>query len=329
MNDRIESKSFAHEEMSSGIVVLAHGRFRLGLAPGLGGSLTHLDWSNEDGQWIPLMRRGGAAEVAGGNASRLASFVMVPFTNRIDGGRIPVTGAEAAHVPINRPTQNVAIHGFGRAAPWTILERSAARIVLEQRFAEAGNPYVYRATQTFELRHDTVTGEVAVTNLGDRPLPFGIGFHPWFDRTPAATLSLSARHAFRMDERDMPVAAIPIASVFGDDLDISREQGRHRMVIAARTPFDTPLSGWDGVAELTWPERRLRLTIEGLDALKLVHIFSPRTSAGEAPVFCVEPVSHLPDVVNRQPLASHGDMALLAPGDSLSGAMRLVPASLP
>ena len=116
MNDRIESKSFAHEEMSSGIVVLAHGRFRLGLAPGLGGSLTHLDWSNEDGQWIPLMRRGGAAEVAGGNASRLASFVMVPFTNRIDGGRIPVTGAEAAHVPINRPTQNVAIHGFAREA---------------------------------------------------------------------------------------------------------------------------------------------------------------------------------------------------------------------
>ncbi len=195
------------------------------------------------------------------------------------------------------------------------------RLRLKQAFREAGNPYDYLAEQTFELGLDDVTCSISVTNLGGTALPFGIGFHPWFDRTPEATLSLRARHAFRMDDRDMPLEPIAVGTIFGDG---GTSAGVHAMVIERQTPFDTPVSGWSGSALITWPERKTALSVAGEGALRLVHIFSPREPA----VFCVEPVSHMPDVVNRRHLAAHGDMTILEPGASMSGIMRLTPHAL-
>ena len=308
-------------EKRSNILVIANSRFSLGVAPDLGGSLTHLGWTAGGRMEVDLLRRAGEAEIATGNPSLLASFVMVPFTNRIDAGRIPLpSGSDPEHVvevPINRPTQNAAIHGFGRSAPWKVAEATATRLTLTQSFRDAGNPYDYLAEQTFELSHDDVSCRVRVSNRGRVGLPFGIGFHPWFDRTPAATLTLRAAQAFRMDDRDMPLAAVPLDIVFG----ASVLNGQYAMTIARQTPFDTPVSGWSGSAIVAWPERKTAVTIAGEGALRLVHIFSPKEPA----VFCVEPVSHLPDVVNRRHLAAYGDMTLLAPGTSMEGGMRLTP----
>ena len=148
-------------------------------------------------------------------------------------------------------------------------------------------------------------------------MPFGIGFHPWFDRTPTATVAFTASHAFRMDDRDMPLEAVPAGVMTG-----SAGQSRdHDFTVTARTPFDTPISDWTGTATITWPERRVALDITSSGAFRLVHIFSP----SEPPVFCIEPVSHLPDVINRRHLAGHGDMTLLAPDEMMTGAMRLTP----
>ena len=105
------------------IELQAHG-FRLGVLPRLGASLTHLVWTPPgaaEGAEIDLMRRATPGDIASGNPSRLASFAMVPFTNRIDGGRISFEDERGARqtvqVPINRAAQNAAIHGFGRTAP--------------------------------------------------------------------------------------------------------------------------------------------------------------------------------------------------------------------
>ena len=307
------------------IVEIRNRWFRLGVAPNLGGSITHLGWTAEGRSEVDLLRRSSAADIASGNPSRLASFVMVPFTNRIDAGRIPLLSAldtgGYVGMPINRPAQNAAIHGFGRLAVWELAQSSSSRLKLTQTFRESGNPYDYSAEQIFELNQDDVTCSVRVTNRGGVALPFGIGFHPWFDRTPAATLALHAKQAFQMDPRDMPLEPLPLATVFGDS---GTAPSAHSMVIERQTPFDTPVSGWSGQALITWPERQTALTLAGEGALKLVHIFSP----SEPAVFCVEPVSHMPDVVNRRHLAEFGDMTLLEPGASMEGRMRLTPDAL-
>ena len=299
------------------VVEIANDAFRLGILPGLGGCITHLTWRHPGGGvgFVDLMRRADADTVSGalanGNASALACFPMVPFANRIDGGRLSL-GHDPVLVPVNRPSQNVAIHGFSRAAAWTVTELGAREMRLQHAFCESGNPYTYLAEQTFTLGADRVDCTLSVTNSGDRALPFGIGFHPWFDRTPLATLSLPARWAFAMDDRQMPLEAMPLADLTG---------GADTFEIAARLPFDTPLARWDRTATLTWPERRTQLVIEGGGALRLVHIFAPASPD----VICIELVSHMPDVVNRRSLAAFGDMAMLEPGETLAGSMTLVP----
>ena len=314
------------------LIELDHDGFRLGVLPGLGGSLTHLVWSpgGAPPAGFDLLRRADAAAIASGNPSRLASFVMVPFANRIAAGRIPYDDSagqrKVVQVPINRPAQDAAIHGFGRLAAWDVLDRGARRIRLAQHFSEPGNPFEYEAEQQFSIISGTsgtsssVECRVQVTNRGVAALPFGLGFHPWFDRTPAAMLGFSAACAFRMDDRDMPIEACPVSRVSG----LEPHHGRDRFCIAGRTPFDTPIAGWNGSATLEWPERAIALDMQALGALELMHIFSPAAPD----VFCVEPVSHMPDVVNRRQLARYGDMQLLAPGETLEGGMRLTPRRL-
>jgi len=260
------------------------------------------------------MRRGDVA--AGTRPSDLACFPLVPFANRIDGGRIPLPDGGMVTVPINRPTQNAAIHGFGREVPWAIEGQSATWLHLTQIFAAPGNPYAYRAEQTFTLSPDAVDCHLSVGNTGARALPFGIGFHPWFERTAETRLAINGRCAFRMDARDMPLEPVPLASVTG---------GGTQFAPSAHAPFDTPIAGWDGVAEVRWPEKRTALRIEAQGACRLAHIFAPAAQN----VLCVEPVSHIPDVVNRRHLAQYGDMAWLSPLATLTGGMRLQPAVAP
>jgi aldose 1-epimerase len=50
-----------------------------------------------------------------------------------------------------------------------------------------------------------------------------------------------------------------------------------------------------------------------------VQVYAPAAQ----PVLCVEPVSHMPDAPNRAALAAAAPMRLLAPGEALSGSIRL------
>jgi aldose 1-epimerase len=295
------------------IAEISNGVLRLGVAPGLGGSISYATWRHPSGCEVELMRPGDAHRV-GAKPSDLACFPMVPFANRIDAGRIPLPDGTMVTVPVNRPAQGAAIHGFAREAPWRIVARLPTRIELAQEHVAPSNVYRYAAQQIFTLLPDAIDCEIAVTNTGERGLPFGIGLHPWFGRTRQTRLSVDARWAFRMDDRDMPLEPVPLASVTGGT----------DFAVVERMPFDTPLAGWDGVALIRWPERCTALRIEARGALRLVHIFAP----ADQNVLCVEPVSHLPDVINRRQLAPFGDMAWLPPLGSLAGGLRLHPAAI-
>lgn len=309
----------------SSVVEIEGDGLTIGVLPHLGGAITHVTWAPagaRESAPIELMRRGSAEDIASGNPSRLASFVMVPFANRIDAGRIPVreTGQSerVEAVPVNRPAQNAAIHGFGRLAPWAVAERTTSHVLLRQHFAEPGNPYVYEAGHRMSIGAGVIACTLSVTNRGPAAMPFGLGFHPWFDRTPEARLSFVADTAFRMDDRDMPLEAVPLDRITGH---AAQGGGAQEFVVSSRTPFDTPVAGWRGKATLTWPEHGAALDIEADAALGILHIFAPKEPA----VFCVEPVSHMPDVVNRRQLVPYGDMRLLASGQSMAGTMRLRP----
>ena len=60
------------------------------------------------------------------NASFGGAFLMAPWANRLDEGRLPVGGV-TWHLPVNRPADDTAIHGLVRDMPWQVEESGAAR----------------------------------------------------------------------------------------------------------------------------------------------------------------------------------------------------------
>ncbi|RAI58181.1 aldose epimerase [Roseicella frigidaeris] len=239
------------------------------------------------------------------NASFAGAFLMAPWTNRLDGGRLPV-GGTTYQLPINRPIDGTAIHGLLRDAAWTVQEAMPARAVLTQQgdALALGVPWSWQARLEVTLDAAGLQIGLTLTNGGALPFPFGCGWHPFFMRPPGTRLRFAATTRFARDARTLPVAAQPCDGLDGDE--------------SAYEGLDTQFAGWDGVAEIIRPDLALRLAARGAWAGNL-QVFAPAGSH----ILCVEPVSHVPDAPNRPDLARFGPLALLAPGESLEAVLRI------
>ncbi len=228
------------------------------------------------------------------NTAMAGAFWMAPWTNRLDAGRV----GDIGQVPMNRPADGTAIHGFLRDRPWKVeaATASSARLVIDA----PSEPLPCAAVLDVGLDDRGLSLALRLTNIGAAILPFGIGWHPWFVRGPATHLAFAATHRFLRDARNLPTGVAPGIGLDGDE--------------AALLGHDTHWSGWDG-----------RARIDGLDLYATgawagnLQLYVPPHLA----VLCVEPVSHVPDVLNRPQFGAHGAMHLLAPGESLAGTITL------
>lgn len=271
-----------------------------------GASLTSLKWQTPSGEWFEILHPCPPAEVArtGG------SFIMAPFTNRLDGGRFE-TPEGPVQVPLNRPEQQLAAHGFSRDRAWRFVEASDNSITLVDDFADDAIAFRYRLTQTISIGADGVTLSLNLINTGERTLPYGMGFHPWFRKESNTWLTAAAETGFARDERGFMTAAqaASLGPAFGEGIEVSTMPW-----------FDGHFAGWASRhASIEWREKSVKLDLSSTGALTNLHIYVP----DNLPILCVEPVSHVPDVHNRRDLAAHGDLAWLAPGEAIDGAMVL------
>jgi aldose 1-epimerase len=230
------------------------------------------------------------------------SFLMAPWTNRLDGGRFVVDGVEH-RMPINRPEEDTALHGFLRDMPWDVETVGDAVATLACRFDRT--PFRGTARMTVVLAPDHLALTVALVNEADGPVPMGVGWHPYFARPPGTRLHLAARTVFGRDGRNLPIAPRPTAGIVGGG--------------AAFDGLDAHLAGWDGVAELHWPDGS-GLTLQAAGAwARNLHLFAPRGGR----MVALEPVTHAPDAANRATSAAHGAMHVLAPGESLDASLMI------
>ncbi|MFT8243422.1 aldose epimerase [Roseomonas sp. BN140053] len=241
-------------------------------------------------------------EGASPNSGRAGAFVMLPWCNRLEDGRLPWPGGEA-RFPINDLPGNNAIHGLSREHPWEVAQQDEASTQLVQRIDVA--PFRYDAVLDASLDAAGLHLALRVSNRAEGPLPFGLGWHPWFRRPPGTTLQLRATHRTETDARGLPTAVVPASGVTPADTGWVGRDGQ--------------FLGWDGEAALQLEETRLLLRARGAWAAR-AQLFAPADRA----VVCVEPVSHVTDVANRPALAPWGAMALLAPGEALEGSLSLL-----
>jgi len=293
------------------LLITAQG-FTVGLLPKVGGCLTRLDWCPAPGaRSVPLLRPSEAEAVKAGDPGRLACFPMLPFVNRIADGRFAWRGRRY-QLPLNRLPEPHAIHGFGFQAVWVVAERRPDFIRLIHEHADGVSPFRYQAALTIGVRPDAVIIELAVTHLGTEPCPYGIGLHPYFPRDTGTRLTLATDRWFPADATKLPLSAQPIGP--GQVFHTSKP-------VLDAVPLDASCTGWNGKARIDWPERGATLHLVADGAFRAVHLFLP----DDRPAFCVEPVSQLPNQVNRPEFDSDLPPIVLEVGEGASGRLCLFP----
>jgi aldose 1-epimerase len=278
------------------MIHLGSGDWKATVLPAEGAALGALTWRGRD-----IVAPVPAGEHP--NRGLHSAFLMAPWTNRLDGGRIVVNGAEY-RMPINRPLEGNALHGFVREQAWTVAFQAEDRAELSCAVDHA--PFRCAARLVVALAPEGLTLTLALTNTGTAPTPMGIGWHPFFTRPLGTRLRFAATTTFSRDARGLAQAPRPSAGLAGGE--------------AVLVGHDTHFAGWDGSAEIAWPGGPALVLRATGDWSRHLQVYAPAI----AQVLCVEPVSHVPDAVNRPDLAAHGPMHPVAPGEALSGTATLL-----
>jgi aldose 1-epimerase len=250
-----------------------------------GGAIREFSW-----QGIAILRP-AASDVASDPFS-LACFPLVPYANRVAGGRFEFAGRQV-QLARNWDQDPYPIHGQGWRASWLAeqLSASAARLT----FQGGGDdwPWPYRAVQEFAVFADGLQIRLAVENQSASVMPAMLGIHPYFPAPALASIQARTRTVWLTDAQALPVQEV----LAPPDWSFDRPRG------VARVALDHCFDHWDGHASLRWPDRILTLTSAGCRSL---HVYTP---VG-ADFFCLEPQSAPAGALNR-PL---GEVARLAPG---------------
>ena len=188
------------------VITLRADRARAGIAPWIGGSIAHYHWL-DGARRHDWLRPAAPADLAAGTADRLACFPLVPFSNRIRDGRFAF-GGHAVALPLNHRPQPHALHGHGWQAAWSVVERDEDRITLEYDHRAGAWPFPYRARQEFLLTGDELRLSLSLENRGRETMPVGLGFHPYFPRTPRCRLSARVDAMWATDAEVMPTALV-------------------------------------------------------------------------------------------------------------------------
>jgi aldose 1-epimerase len=274
-------------------LVLRDHAMRLTLAPRVGGAIREFKWRSQD-----LLR---AAEPDADDPLQMACFPMVPFVNRVAGGRFSF-GGRAVQLRRNWSADPHPLHGQGWRTAWMVVDASDSQATL--CFEGGGDewPWRYRCEQRFALLQSGLSIELSLENTSDTPMPAMLGLHPYFPGAAQARLLARLPRIWLTDSAALPREEAPTPPDWRFD--------PARAVNAV--PLDHCLSGWDGVATLRWPDRRVSVTASNCPYL---HVYTP---AGRD-FFCIEPQSAPPGALSR------GEARVVAPGERFAISVQFAP----
>ncbi|MDM9623261.1 hypothetical protein A6U87_06085 [Rhizobium sp. AC44/96] len=267
----------------------------------LGGSILSAEWHG-----IPFLQPAPSPGLASKVLGAEACFPLVPFGNRIENNSFRFNGRDYTLAP--NTADPLVLHGDGWLQRWTVEQHTPHRIVLRvSKDADLASPFAYEATETITPGNGQLTIALAVVNRATETLPYGLGFHPYFPRTPETHLFARAHRHWSERENHLPGAVGPIPP--GLNFAAGTTLPHHWL----NNAFD----GWDGQARIEWPETGLALSLTADTLFDRFVVYSPSPHAG---FFCFEPMSHQP---NGHHLRRNGGLAALAPGRAVSGQLTL------
>ena len=234
-------------------------------------------------------------------------FPLVPYVNRIRGGRFTFRGREVVLKP-NMPGDPSPLHGQGWLNPWTVERADETSCDLAYRHEAGEWPWSYEARQEFALDDGGLSVGLSCRNTSGEPMPCGLGEHPYFDCGPDTRIDTSVECAWTIDEKVLPVEKVPA-------------KGRYDLAdrLVCGQDLDNGFGGWSGEARMSDPGWPFGLRLTSPDA-RFFQLYSPAKGG----IFVAEPVTHANAALNapESEWAELG-MKVLDPGEEMSMEMRL------
>ena len=258
-----------------------------------------------------------------GRPTRSGVPVLFPFPNRIRDGRFTWDGKEY-HLPIDDPARKNAIHGFACRHPWRVVgqgaDSSSAWVTGEfQTGRDAPDclplwPTDHLIRITHRLGANVLRVEAEVVNPDGRPLPFGLGYHPYF-RVPFAVGADAADCTVRVPAcQTWPlVESLPT----GERRPIDPAHDLNAPRRFADLQLDDLLTGLPSIpdnAETLCDRGAVRVGGEALrvlasPAFREVVAFTP----AHRQAFCIEPYTCATDAINLQQRGVDAGLLVLPP----------------
>jgi aldose 1-epimerase len=284
----------------SGVLTLRAGEDSCELHAEIGGSI---------GSWIvrgqPMMRTASSRSIAAGDPYGMASFPLVPFSNRIGNANFPWLG-RSVFLKANFPPEPHAIHGVGFERAWRVESRTPDTAVLIFRHApDASWPWAFEARQRIIIDDRLLTLQLSARNLESHPQPLAFGHHPYFPMA-GASLRFDASEVWLKDDAGLPRATIAPSG----DFDFSRA------VEVERRALDHCYSGWRRSAQISWSGQPWTLEVAASATLPAAVLYI--RSGSDA--FCFEPVPHLNNSLNL--MGREPSIPAIAPGESFEASIR-------
>ncbi|RKQ96506.1 aldose 1-epimerase [Maricaulis maris] len=275
--------------------MLAAAGYELEVCPQLGGAVTALRWQGRD-----ILRPAPATPT---DILTTSSFPLIPFANRIAGGRFDWQG-RSIDLPVPEDFAPHALHGSGWRSAWTPVRQRVADLVLDLHHPAGAWPWHWSARQRVSLGEGGLEIALSLSNQGETDMPAGLGFHPYFALAGDPRVRFEAESVWLPGGDDIPVAQAAPATIadFSD--------GR---VVDGRRLIDHCYAGWRRAASIVCRAGHVRLTAS--PAVNHLHLYCP---PGED-FACLEPVTHRPDALHGR----SGEMPVLRPGETSDIWMRI------
>lgn len=140
------------------------------------------------------------------------NIILFPFPNRLRDGQYTHEGVTYKFDINNADTQN-AIHGFSKDVPMTVAnvttDAQEGSITCEYQHdgAHKAYPFKFIFKITFILRGSALEIEMQFTNHENKPIPVGLGWHPYFrisEKSDDTALQMPDCQLIMIDERMLP-----------------------------------------------------------------------------------------------------------------------------
>ena len=293
------------------MTTLENDTLRVTLDPDRGTSIKAF-YARKGDDWLPLMpdvRQEGSRLPA-------ASFVMAPYSNRIENGTFTFEGQT---IQLEHGERH-AMHGDVHSRPWRVAKATTTDLACTFRSTDHENvnwPWPFEAQAAYSLSDGAFSSRLALWNRGETAMPAGFGWHPFFSR--------------QLTREGEPVhLCFTVAGVYPDANDNRIPSGPVQPLtpeqdFSVEKPLDPDFfldhcfQGYDGQGHIAWPESGVKLSFDCSPECQHLVVFNP-----PFPIFAMEPVTNANNGVNLYAAGwPNSGVVVLEPGECLTAQFNL------